>query len=908
MDPSWCAWANIVKCVPWRNVGSDVRPPEESEMDACSFYLEKEIMRLKPVYVVPLGATAANYFIAGKKKISQLRGKRSIVQFPTVRYRYLRMVDFIARRGVQDDRLVQITTVGRERAITRAVEKYGFTDIPTITITVFPTYHPAAILWGNPSAETDILSDLNYLVSRATSRDESKNYTPLMSVEDFQAVVNNTIGDYRNGKIPYVAYDVETTSLNAYDLNEVITTFALSSKKGEAWTVPFEHRESPFKGDVLSLNAIRGLLNNLFDEVPVVGHNLKFDYTFSRVRGINIKEVFDDTELQSWTLFNDQSPHDLDTLTSKYTDLILPKQEMKEIQTALPKDERFNTNNYDLDLVLKYNGGDCDSCVRLEPVFRDMLIKEKLYEPHKKIPVAALIPTAEMEVDGCVLDVDFMGELDESMTEEIEGYYKKFEDWGIKETIENVLNPPDKKKTRKFSLSSPEQVSIVLFDLLELEPKKFGKVRKTGKWKGKRIASADKNVLQELLEEANEKVNRMTSQGVDPSNQHFQQWRFRLEVIKTIQAFKKIEKLFSSYVKSLPKKIDEKGYIHPTYGIRHTETGRYNCRNPSLQIIPWHSIIKKAFISRFINGLIVSADHSQMELRKFAMVTGDPELIAAFQQGKDIHTLISSRILQCPESEVPTEERRRIKTVVFGLLYGRGDRSVAAQEGISVERAKEIRLGIFKQFKSVGDFIRDMHSFVYKHGYVPYINGFRRIIPLTGSKEDDGGRAGRQAVNSPIQGPASDMSVVGMINVYHAIKKLGFYSKLYQFVHDSLGYDTPAGELFDLCRLIIKEMQLRPATQFDFINVPLKVDFEVGVSWGHLANMALLSGRQAKFEGTQEYMDLLLDTMSKWDSPPGLVSKSNLDKENNYAAVLEFQPYRKSEPVCRFEGLTTVAA
>src|SRR5690606_36221320 len=143
-----------------------------------------------------------------------------------------------------------------------------------------------------------------------------------------------------------------------------------------------------------------------------------------------------------------------------------------------------------------------------------------------------------------------------------------------------------------------------------------------------------------------------------------------------VQEWKRLSKQHSGYVKNIHKHIWADNFIRSSFGIRHTESGRFNSVDPSLHTIPWHSPVKKMFVSRFVNGVILSADHAQMELRVFAMATGDEQLIQAFVEGRDIHRLIASRVMGVAEKDVLSDDRRRIKTVVFGLLYGRGPKSI----------------------------------------------------------------------------------------------------------------------------------------------------------------------------------------------------------------------------------------
>lgn len=922
LDPSLCRWTNVVRCIPWQTRGKKVRAPEESELDACCAHLEPELLSTSPIFIVPLGATAASYFFGKDVKIGTVRGKRYVVEIPTVRFRYMRMMQRLAHQGVQDERLFQTTPAGRERAIKRAEDQYGFKDIPRKTATVFPTWHPAAIKYGNTSAEYDILADLNFLVSRITGEDQFGDYKLITSVEEAVAYLRHVRSEHREGRIPYLSYDVETTSLKSFDTSQYMTTIGLTHQRGEAHVIAWDHHESPIKNDLLAQKAIKQEMNLTFEEVPVVGHNLKYDYEFSAVRGIWIRKIYDDTEGMGWSLTNDTTPHDLDYLTTRYTDLNLPKQEMRQAQEALPKDIRYNTDNYELDLIYRYNGGDVDSVIRLIPALETELVQADLLEAHRYYALGAIFPTIDMEMNGAPIDEEFHKVLYDDMSAQIQDCYDRLEAMGIIEIMERFINEPDepvdpnakpkKKKWVKFNLASSDHLAWLLFDLLSMTPIKYGKPRKNGKMKGKRVPSCDKYVLQELLETANEQTGKYEH---NTDSGEYQIWRTRLEVVKILQGYKQIEQLWKMYVKNMPKHLNEDGFVRCDFGIRHTDTGRFNCKDPSLHTIPWHSTIKRMFISRFENGLILSADHAQMELRVFAMATGDEQLIQTFRDGKDIHRMIAGRVLNLPVEEVPDDERRRIKTVVFGLLYGRGPKSIAAQEGITVQRAKEIINGVFQQFPKIRGFIKRKHKEVRSHGQVRYINGFRRIIPV-GSESDQIAAAERKAVNTVIQGPASDLAVAGMINMRQSVRKLKLHSKHWEFKHDDLAYDIAPGELMTMSHLIQKAMVQRPKREIPFIGeVPLKVDFEVGINWGQLCEMKIVGNNRIEINGEEEHMDPLLERVMCWDDAPVLVSheievkqktavvrslmKSTGEKVdyNHVTVVLEFPALTRRQPV-----------
>lgn len=877
LHEDYCAFTSLIRCTPWDSPNKEkVRTPDASELSACTPYLDADIYRMDPVFVVPLGAGPTKYFVGKDVKIGQMRGKRYLLELPSLNARYTRMVQSMVRKGVHDHKLFeQLTDKSRENAIQRAVAEYGYKPKPKKQTTLFPTLNPASIPY-NPNAEYDILSDLNFLVARLSGKSQHGDYELLTDVGDVVGYLRLLRSLYRDGLIPYVYYDIETTSLSCFDTSQYITTLGFSHIEGEAKVIPWDHHESPFKRDSLVQNVIREEFNKTFEEVPVAGHNIKYDYKFGAARGLWFRKLYDDTELMGWTLTNDTTPHDLEYLSSRYTDFVLPKQEMKQAKETLPKAIRENTDNYELDLIYRYNGADVDSGIRLLPALETELEAEGLLDAHRFYTVRSFFPTVDMEVNGAPIDQEFHGNLKDDMESQIQSCYDDLAEWGVLEWVEEVINRDNDKKWKPFKLSSPQQVCKLLFDLLSLPVIKRGNPQKRGPNKGKRMPSADKHVLQELFEKANEAY---TQYEQIPDSDEFKAWELKKAVIEIIQRYKQVEQLYKMYIKNMPKHLNPDGYVRCNFGIRNTDSGRFNCKDPSLHTIPWHSSIKEMFVSRFVNGLILSADHGQAELRVFAMVTGDEALVNVFKNDGDVHRMIASRVLQIPEDQVPDDERRRIKTVVFGLLYGRGARSIAAQEGISVERAEAIIRGVFEQFPKVKDYIAEKHKEVRSTGQVQYVNGFRRLVPHS-SVPKEVSRAQRISVNTSIQGPASDLAVLGMINMRDAMKKHKMYSRHWEFKHDDLAYDVAPNELILLAHMIQKAMVRYPSRELKFIgDVPLKVDFEIGINWGRLCGAKITGPWSIEIEGEADNIYPLLWRILNWSHPPKVISRSVKTKE-----------------------------
>lgn len=891
LDPSVCRFTSLIRCAPWADSRAfKIRSPESHELDACCNYLEAEIQSKDPVYIVPMGAAATEYF-TGDKRVMKMRGVRHAAQLPSLRYRYLRMRKLMKLRGIEDKKLDGKTVKQRENALDWAQAVYGYEDVPLREYTVFPTLSLAS-LYANPAAEQMILSDLNFLASKVAGTNEnlSKNYEILTNVQDVVNVAKRTIARYKSGEIEFLAMDLETggpRGLVPYHQDSVLCTIAFTPLPGEAYIVPIEHRESPFKGDFFALKAIGAALTELFTEVPTGGHNFLFDYCWAWTRGIRVGWPAFDTELEAWTLFNKEIKHDLEFLTTKFTDFAAHKQEMKEAQAQLPKAERYDMNNYDLELVARYNGYDTDGTHRLHTVFRHMLEKENLLEPHRRFVEASLEPVGQMQLNGCPIDLPLREKLDNELTIKKDELFARLEKYGLVATMENL-------RKKKFKLTSSDAVATLLFDVLGFEVLAYGKPRKNGPLKGKRVPSADKKVLAKLLEIANEKVQTI---GTDD-------WKMRLDVLEIIKDWKGLNQEQTKYMQAIKKHIGSDGYVHATFGIRKTNTGRQNAKDPPIQTVPWHSDAKKVYKSRFRGGLIWDGDYSQMELRVMCMVAGDEGMRKAFEEGRDIHTYVTARLMSAaegrdvPESEVPSWRRRRTKTVIFGLLYGRGAAAIATQEKISKDDAKELIASIFREFPAVDRWIKNQHRKVMQEQQIWSPVGFRRWLPL--ENNDESGQAKRRAVNTPIQGAASDLCLDAMNRTYRAAKKAKFRAELWNMVHDAFCFDLPPGELYDFCILATKEMVERPRRIFPWINLPLVTEIEVGVTWGHKVVAHVLDNREIKFKGAEEHIRLLEERLREWPEPPTFLGREEGESgsEGKWVEVHYWFPYRsKDEPV-----------
>ncbi|HLA59674.1 MAG TPA: DNA polymerase, partial [Puia sp.] len=389
-----------------------------------------------------------------------------------------------------------------------------------------------------------------------------------------------------------------------------------------------------------------------------------------------------------------------------------------------------------------------------------------------------------MEFEGIRVDMDFLRE------------YSKTLDKEGKLAEENVY----REAGVRFNLSSPKQLGEVLFDKLKLDPK--AKKTKTGQY------ATGEDVLLKLAHQN--------------------------KIVDDILIYRELTKLKSTYVDALPAIVNPKsGRVHTSYAQAVAVTGRLSSNNPNLQNIPVRTErgreIRKAFVPRDENHLLVSADYSQIELRIVAAISGDPNMCLAFKEKKDIHTATAAKVFNVDEKDVTKEMRYRAKSVNFGIIYGQGAFGLADNLGITRTEAKEIIDNYKKQFVNIQKYMDDTIQFARENGYVQTLMGRKRWLrDINSGNFTVRGFAERNAINSPIQGTAADMIKLAMIKIHENFKKNKFKSKMLLQVHDELVFDAHRDEIEIIKPIIIDCMQ----TALLLPNgVPAEAEIGSGVNW-----------------------------------------------------------------------------
>ena len=397
-----------------------------------------------------------------------------------------------------------------------------------------------------------------------------------------------------------------------------------------------------------------------------------------------------------------------------------------------------------------------------------------------ELPLVSVLTA--MEIEGINIDIHFLKKLSVTLTVDINRLEKEIYDQAGEE----------------FNIASPKQLGIVLFEKMQLvaKPKKT----KTGQY------STAEEVLSYLAKDH--------------------------QIIRDIQEFRQYKKLQSTYVDALPNEVNSKtGRIHTQYMQAVAATGRLSSNNPNLQNIPIRTkrgqAVRKSFIPRDENHVLLAADYSQIELRIIAALSNEENMITAFKNGEDIHAATAARVFNVPIDEVTREQRSNAKTVNFGIIYGVSAFGLSNQTDLTRSEAKELIDTYYETYPKLKAFMAAQVDFAREHGYVETVLKRRRYLKDINSRNAmvrNG--AERNAVNAPIQGSAADIIKLAMIHIHNRFEKEGFTSKMLLQVHDELVFDAHKDEL-DIIKPIIKyEME----NAFKMI-VPLDVEVGTGENW-----------------------------------------------------------------------------
>jgi DNA polymerase-1 len=413
-----------------------------------------------------------------------------------------------------------------------------------------------------------------------------------------------------------------------------------------------------------------------------------------------------------------------------------------------------------------------------------MLDEYKVRDVFDKVEVPLVPVLTAMEYEGVKIDMDFLREYSKVLDEEARRH---------EEAVYEVAGV-------RFNIGSPKQLGEILFEKLHLDPK--AKKTKTGQY------ATGEDVLSKLAKEH--------------------------AIADHILAYREYTKLKSTYVDALPELINKRsGRVHTTFAQAVAVTGRLSSNNPNLQNIPIRTErgreIRKAFVPRDAEHVLVSADYSQIELRIVAALSGDAAMCDAFLSGKDVHTATAAKVYNVPEEAVTKEQRSKAKSVNFGIIYGQSSFGLSENLRIPRAEAKEIIDSYKKEFSGITRFMDDTINFCREHGFVQTVLGRKRWLrDINSANFTVRGLAERNAINSPIQGTAADMIKLAMVRIHEAFRQRGFKSKMVLQVHDELVFDACKDEVEQIKPVILDCLQ----SAMELPNgIPLLAEVGVGTNW-----------------------------------------------------------------------------
>jgi len=573
-------------------------------------------------------------------------------------------------------------------------------------------------------------------------------------------------------KSPLVCFDTETTGLDP--LQAQLLGIAFSTEKGKGYYVAMPDD----KQAAMQVCAEFAPILKATDKT-LVAQNFKYDYCVLRQYGVEVTATCFDTMLAHYLIQPDMR-HGMDLLAETYlgyspvsiTELIGKKGKGQGTMKDVPLEE-----------VVEYAAEDADITLQLHEVFAPQLDEfgaKKLFE-EVEMPLVPVL--GDMEMEGIRLDVDVL----KGMSKELETDLIR-----LREDIHREAGTD-------FNLNSPKQLGEVLFDHLKIG----GNAKKTGKTKQ---YSTSEDVLSKLAH-------------LHP-------------IISLILEYRSLQKLKSTYVDALPELVHPlTGRIHTSFNQAVAATGRLSSNNPNLQNIPIRTergrAIRKAFVPRDKDHVLLSADYSQIELRVIASLSGDPGMMEAFAQNLDIHAATAARVFGVPLDEVTRDQRSKAKAVNFGIIYGQSAFGLAENLNISRTEAGEIIKSYFAQYGGIKTYMDDSIAQAKERGYVETILGRRRYLrDINSANQTVRGFAERNAINAPIQGSAADMIKVAMIRVHHALKTQNLRSKLLLQVHDELVFDAHRDEL-DVLKALVEEHMVNAIP----LKVPVAVSMDAGENW-----------------------------------------------------------------------------
>ncbi|GAB2621035.1 DNA polymerase I [Emticicia sediminis] len=562
-------------------------------------------------------------------------------------------------------------------------------------------------------------------------------------------------------------FDSETTSVDAVDAEIVGLSFAYYA--GEAFYVPIPSDQAEAQ---LIMNEFKDVFEN--ESITKIGQNIKYDLMVLKNYGIVLKGKMFDTMLAHYIIEPEQR-HGMDYLANVYLNY-----DPVSIETLIGKGKaQGSMRDVAVEKIKEYAAEDADITLQLKQILEPKLADSQQQKLLENVEMPLVDVLANMEMEGVRIDMNALHEMSSVLETDVKQ---------IQSDIFTLAG-------QEFNVASPKQLGEILFDKLKLDSK--AKKTKTGQY------ATGEDILSKL------------------ENDH--------EIVRKILDFRELVKLKNTYVDALPSLVSKKtGRIHTSYNQAVAATGRLSSTNPNLQNIPIRTPrgreIRKAFVPRNEEYVILSADYSQIELRIMAAFSGDESMLEAFNQGIDIHSTTASKVFKVDLADVTSDMRRKAKMVNFGIIYGISAFGLSQRLNIPRGEAKDIIDAYWVEFPKIKQFMDDTINKAREMKFVETVLGRRRYLrDINSQNMTDRGFAERNAINAPIQGSAADMIKVAMINIHDFMKQENLKSRMILQVHDELVFDAHRSEV-DFLKSKVDELMCSA--------IPMSVKMETGMGIG----------------------------------------------------------------------------
>jgi uracil-DNA glycosylase family 4 len=825
IDLSDVYWTSVVKCPLPEDFG-DLTAKMTSE---CLDTLLAEVEVVDPEIIVPMGKQALKV-VYGKNALTKMRGNAVEVEFE------------------------------------------GKTRI------VLPMIHPRHAL-KKPQYNDSIQEDLNTLYDLYVSGMNEVTDTDYTIIDNaYDATDWLEVLQRAN----WLSFDIETTGKSAFMPWSKIVCISLTYKERQGITIPLYHRESPIVGDHRGyvVKKLRELLQN--ENIKKCAHNGKFDIEWLYYwLNIDVSNFCFDTMIGHYiAVSEEQGTQSLKGLAWQYTDMGGYDNELDEYRDKLPEAIRYNYDNIPWSILSKYAAADTDCCFRLKNIFLPMIEGNEQWSTlMSDFLMPASYALREVEGTGMLMNASTIQKYEKSYNDELERIKSRMISYP--EVVEIERERAQKWQEREAIKAIPKKSRT------PEEQKKFELYSKS-EYKDPTFNWNSTNQLRTLLfDKLGLVTDILTDKGaLSTSEEALQQMSEQHEIPKLMMELRKIDTLNNMFIKKLPDMRDEQGIVHPSFNICGTVTGRMSSENPNAQQFPrkaeqpqlfqYQNEPKSLFCSRFgKKGLIMNADYSQLELRVAGMISGDQQLLEIYNSGQDLHKMTASIVWKTPVEEVSKDMRTAAKSVNFGIIYGKSGVTFARDlyydpSGTNPnktddwDKAKDMGMKLVDDylgtFKGLDKWLKNTKKFAYRHGYVETMFGRRRRLPdLHSTVQTLKNNAERQAINAPIQGTGSDMTLQSIIRIQKYIKEHNLKSCMICTVHDSIVFDVYIPELQELSIAVKDIMEHAHIPYIDTV-VPILSELEIGDNYG--SQFGVEPEEIMKF-GDNGYMDWLHDKKMK---------------------------------------------